>query len=455
MYRVEHSNNLYKNFCERLNNYVVVLKNNRERKLLKKQNNSILMELKNDFNVENILKHKDFLINLYPELEENIKILEFFRVNNAIDIEQVKNILESLGYSLMFENMKSVDEDLDEIDKKIKSCENILSNSGYDNEFLLEIIEELGFNENEIISILSCFVYNTCKGEVKVKETLEDQKEVLVEDKVDVTDLIEQYKDLEKRIKFIIDKYYILVSGKDKKYLSYTRQVCNYVRECRLNSKEPDIDDNFDYAEESLVLLVINIINYRKEMLSYLDLVQNNTTSKDNKENIEILLSLLEEELNSSDKVIEEYEKEKQEEVLELSNVFVLIDNFGEPVYDVSGFSKEDSKKISILTEKLNKGIYDYNKGVLHSKLQTDYKDNPIFINKISDMACAYIRVDIDKVLIINFDKSENIYDSTDQILSKYSNLIAETILNIKNNNAKTIVLQELVKTKYLQRGLK
>lgn len=448
MYDNENTNKSFLEFSGLVSKYLDELNrkyNNIENNIIEVK---VIVEIINSFNVEMILKNKDKLINISSSLEEDINILQFFYDNNAMDTDQVRYTLKSIMNNEIFNRQYDLDKlekEKDNLENEINKCNKILVDKEYDSELLIYLFDKFKIDEQEQINILSKIIYDSCKGN---KRTYENKN-------VDISKLLERYNRLSEIIKNVVEKYYFLIKGKDEKYINYAKEMCEYIKKSKLDNSQIDIDSNFNYYEESLAVTIISLLEYKKEVDDIVKLVTNNATTQEYSDNIELLLDIIEETIEESKEIIKEYELDnKEKNNSNASNVSILINNEEKVLFDESSFMKEDYKKIVSLIDKLNKGMHDYERGISHTKLQTKYKDYSIFINRTSDMCCAYIRINNEQVLILNFAKLDNIFDSTEQILTKNRDLIKNTVNNITLNDKKTIILQEIIKSSYLQRGV-
>ena len=452
MYDYNNINNSLNNFIKKIEEYLeeLTIKQKETKELLTR--NRIINEISSSFSVDTIIKYKTKIISLSPNLKDELDILTFLYENNAIETEQAKTIIEVIKRQNIFKENINVEElsiKLSNIEKDIELCNKVLIDKEYDNDLLITIFNKLNIEEKDQLNILSRIILTKFDRIEEVKE----EKEIEVkEDNLDTSKLIEKFNKLNEEIKNIVEKYYMLIKGKDEKYLSYAKEMCSIIRESKLNNEENDLENNFNYPEENLTLFIIGLLGYKNEVTNILN--NNDKIDKDTYEEIELLLEIIEEELDKKEELINDYELTKQEENLISSNVYMLIDENNNVFFDESDFQKDDYKKIVSLIDKLDKGIHDYERGIQHTRIQTDYKDYAVFINKSSDLCCSYIRINSDIALIINYDRLNNIYDSTDQILFRNKELIKDTIDKILSLDKNTLSNQNKVKEYYIEKGV-
>ena len=452
MYDYNNINNSLNNFIKKIEEYLeeLTIKQKETKELLTR--NRIINEISSSFSVDTIIKYKTKIISLSPNLKDELDILTFLYENNAIETEQAKTIIEVIKRQNIFKENINVEElsiKLSNIEKDIELCNKVLIDKEYDNDLLITIFNKLNIEEKDQLNILSRIILTKFDRIEEVKK----EKEIEVkEDNLDTSKLIEKFNKLNEEIKNIVEKYYMLIKGKDEKYLSYAKEMCTIIRESKLNNEENDLENNFNYPEENLTLFIIGLLGYKNEVTNILN--NNDKIDKDTYEEIELLLEIIEEELDKKEELINDYELTKQEENLISSNVYMLIDENNNVFFDESDFQKDDYKKIVSLIDKLDKGIHDYERGIQHTRIQTNYKDYAVFINRTSDLCCSYIRINSDIALIINYDRLNNIYDSTDQILFRNKELIKDTIDKILLLDKNTLSNQNKVKEYYIEKGV-
>ena len=452
MYDYNNINNSLNNFIKKIEEYLeeLTIKQKETKELLTR--NRIINEISSSFSVDTIIKYKTKIISLSPNLKDELDILTFLYENNAIETEQAKTIIEVIKRQNIFKENINVEElsiKLSNIEKDIELCNKVLIDKEYDNDLLITIFNKLNIEEKDQLNILSRIILTKFDRIEEVKE----EKEIEVkEDNLDTSKLIEKFNKLNEEIKNIVEKYYMLIKGKDEKYLSYAKEMCSIIRESKLNNEENDLENNFNYPEENLTLFIIGLLGYKNEVTNILN--NNDKIDKDTYEEIELLLEIIEEELDKKEELINDYELTKQEENLISSNVYMLIDENNNVFFDESDFQKDDYKKIVSLIDKLDKGIHDYERGIQHTRIQTNYKDYAVFINRTSDLCCSYIRINSDIALIINYDRLNNIYDSTDQILFRNKELIKDTIDKILLLDKNALSNQNKVKEYYIEKGV-
>ena len=452
MYDYNNINNSLNNFIKKIEEYLeeLTIKQKETKELLTR--NRIINEISSSFSIDTIIKYKNKIISLSPNLKDELDILTFLYENNAIETEQAKTIIEVIKRQNIFKENINVEElsiKLSNIEKDIELCNKVLIDKEYDNDLLITIFNKLNIEEKDQLNILSRIILTKFDRIEEVKE----EKEIEVkEDNLDTSKLIEKFNKLNEEIKNIVEKYYMLIKGKDEKYLSYAKEMCSIIRESKLNNEENDLENNFNYPEENLTLFIIGLLGYKNEVTNILN--NNDKIDKDTYEEIELLLEIIEEELDKKEELINDYELTKQEENLISSNVYMLIDENNNVFFDESDFQKDDYKKIVSLIDKLDKGIHDYERGIQHTRIQTNYKDYAVFINRTSDLCCSYIRINSDIALIINYDRLNNIYDSTDQILFRNKELIKDTIDKILLLDKNTLSNQNKVKEYYIEKGV-
>lgn len=441
MYNTEDAKTLTIN----LKSYIEKELENKEKQLKKIKKSLFLAnfieEINNNyFSVEFIVNNKEKIIKLIPELENEVNIIDFFYKNNATNIEQFEISLTTFRKHKIFDkifDIEKLQQEESELSKTISMYTNFIKGIFIPEEYI-EVVESTSLKEAEKLLIYSQLAFESLKKE-----------EVLIEESTPIkNDNIEsitydqcknEYLLIKEKIQTFINKYYDLIMSKDKNYINYIKSYINIAKQ----------EDNFtyDYKEEKLLIKIFEIIEQKEEIENT---IKNIDLSQEELETLYLNIEIIKEDLDAIEKLSNEYEAEKEEEKLnESSNkVYFLSDENGNLFFDINSIEKEIRDKIPILIEKLNKGIYDYNKGIKHSKLQTSYKENTVFINKLTDIGCAFIRINEEKVLVLNIDYMTDIYNSTIAILNTKSNLINTIKTNISNSNNIELVKQTVIMTK-------
>ena len=371
-----------------------------------------------DLNAKKILDNKSTILKIYPELEMNINILEFFSQNNALQTEQaieqlvkIKDFFEKTNNNR--EDLFLLNNQLDILNTKLSKLNNVLK-YGITSKNSESLIDSSNLTDKEKLDIYTKLALDSIsKNNVKETTTIKKSYE----------ELIDKYNKQKQKVNAILKNYYYLIEKKDPNYLKYAKELMEY-------NKANNVDkSDYNYTEEELIIELLELIDTR-------DIIEEIIKNNGDIEDLDINTEILEESIKKIDTLSNNYEMEKEEkDSPSPSNIFILLDN-SLPVFDIDNLEKTNKLKVKSLLEKLEKGIHDYTKGLKHTKLQTgNYKDYPVFINKSSDIACAYIRIDSSRVLLLNIDNNLDIFDSTNQILNKYSTNIKLQIEKILNND--------------------
>ena len=403
---------------------------------------SLVMSSINGISIEQLLDNKDILLKFFPEIESSLSILEFLSSNGALKTDQSDEQLEKI-IDIFNRNKSHIQDKLLYLENKKIALENsinksnVVKESGIVIEDYEAIIDKSPLSIQDKLNIYSKFALDSIPKtkervvETKVEpikeETKEEPKlEPIKEEIENFDELVSSYNQLKEIINKIVTKYYSLIEGKNNSYLNYAKELVKYYKENDFPEKE------FDYTKEELTIELLELIDTKTIIES---IINTNSGTEDLSINIEICKEIIE-KINT---IAKKYEDEQKEEIKpDSSNVFMLLGDNGTPIFNVNRF---DNNRVISLISKLEKGMHDYERGLKHTKLQTNnYSDYTVFINKSKELSCAYIRIDSSKVLIINVDNPLDIFDSTNQVLNRHANDIIRIVNRIVNNDEEFIM---------------
>ena len=379
--------------------------------------NFVLMLARN-FSIEFIIANKGKIIELDSKLTNNINILDFFYKKNMTNIEQVQVALNEIKQSKIFTlnyNLQQSNSQKNSLEEKLKIYNAALNSETTDLEKYVQVVEESNLSENEKLTLYVALAHDTVPHKLERKETNDNSQ------------LESEYSTLKDVAQSYINKYYELTSSKDPKYIFYAKSIAS--------TKLSDDEFEDSYIEERLIVSIFELISAKKDANSIDDLA--------------FSIEILKDKIEQVEKLSRKYEKEKElESQNENSSEIYYLNSEGNLLFNMDSFNSEQKEKIAYLTEKILNGNFDYQKGKKHTKMMTKYKEESVFINKSSNMGCAFIRIDADKVLILNFDSVKSIFDSTKRMLNSNADLIKSCKTKILNNDTQELTNQELIKEK-------
>lgn len=449
----EENKTVLEEFNNLLDNYISNLES--EIKQLDKTNKikNILIQLKSNRKLDFLLENKDQIIEISPNLANHINAISYLIENNAGNIEQVGILLDTVLNDKNIskhikENNKTKQE---ELDHELIECKNI-KNKDYDFDFLNHLFKKMELSDDQIITILSQIAYYTSTLSMKKETAIEKnidpitpiEEEVIdlpIENnkEINIEDITREYENTIRIANEIIDRFYPLIKEKSKRQIEYSKALLACMEE-----ENENIND-FDYSEQKLIVLVLDLIKNKKDLESELRKVENiNNIDKDTKDYLNLFLSELDKLVREIKQVSFQLDKENREmENDKACELYYLLDNNETPTFDINSFDKDNKKKAYSLIAKLEKGIFDYERSKAHSLVQSKNKiDLDVFVNKFSGMCCSYVRFSEDQILILTFDDKDNIFSRSENIALNYSTYINDYIKKLKEKDPKVLNAQ-------------
>lgn len=422
----------------RFNEYLAIYQEQLRTELSKVTTNleaiKIVQTLKMNPNAQLLLEKKKLILSLNPKLEEQYKILDFFARNNALSIEQVdivtKQILQDEVIEKQIDNNSKFSITKRQLEEHLYAFENrdILTTA--------TLVGESTLSEQDKLAVLAQLAMKSCaqtkKQETEVLE--QEQPEIVQETSInsdeadeiqemgDISALKERYYSVYKsKVEQFIKKYYHLIDNKTDQEIAYAKNLYDAI----CDSKEDIGLDDLQYFDVNMTVHLLSLIDTKKEMEKILN--TDSPVDKADEEVATLFLEDLESSYTEACKLVEkQVEEEQAEDDMVPSKLYFLLDEAGNPPYKVSNFNADEKKKFLTLIDKLNRNIYDYEKGIKHTKVQSKKKmDYDIYVNKISNMSVSYLRLPEHQVLVLTFGTAEDIFDESLSIASRRSADIA------------------------------
>lgn len=392
---------------------------------------SKLLELRETRDVQALLNAKPFFLSINPALESKFKTIEFFVSNDAKNAEQV---ITSLDYILEscrthIENNQNDNYLKMQYLEAIEKCDRILKDDFSDLDFVQKILSVSTLTDDEKLNVLAKLAFDSCSLTKEKEESntpiINDEFDEVVYLKIcELRDKV--YLELKQKANDVINRNYAeYIQCKSDEDLNYARAIVSSIDKKELSIEEVS---NFNYVREKLTILLFTLINEKEEIDRLLEIFSSKVKEDD--------VELLEEALKDFEKMISsiieaENDLSKENQVIadskNSSNIYFLLDKGGKLLFDVDEFHNDDKKRISVLLDKTQKGILDYDKGFKHTIVQSPHKmNNLIEVNKYSNFACIYIRFAKDKILILSVGEVKDIYDEGIYIDSHYEDRIEE-----------------------------
>lgn len=328
----------------------------------------------------------------------------------------------------VFEIKAKAQAEVDKLNEEKESIEKRLKEKNYDPDFLAEYIESSELSDEEKLEVIKYLAKQSCE-EIELKK--EEKTTLTEEDKDKYQKLIDEihqilYKDYDKYVgknqsQILQKKSFVEIIIKFKEYDGYKEEI-------------EKIKSNPDYIGVILELL----LKYKIELQ---DILKQNEYDELDIEELEVLYNLLIEYINIFKSYDEIKEEEKKEEKSEPYQVVYLTDDNNNCVVDLSNLEPSSIKPVTdIINNKLKNGLFDGNS----SKLQNRNSDLFVWLKKSGNsttgaIACAYIKLPSDIVLVIAIEKLSNdaIYEVAKKIVKDYEERIKSLIEEAKSNPEK------------------
>lgn len=393
-----------------------------------------------------ILKNRDVLVRIDNSLDSKLKIIDFFVKNNATSAEQFMNVVNEVINSPVINEFERTIADLSQLQNQIKlnleQCSLILNNDRYDEEYYIKLLEMSDLSEEDKLNILSDQAFNAVMIQSH-DNVIDESKEVNNKsdseksdvDSVSSLKIEKRYTKIIADVNDMIGKYYYLIEKQNSNQLKYKKQYMSAIRE----QSTPIDYDNLSSIQDRLILIILEMIENKQLIEQEMKKIVNHEVSREDEELINLFLDTLEDNLKVSAETSRQFELDKQEENnVGASKVLFLLDDKNQPYINIKDVNFEINKRIKSLIENLEKGLHDYERGIKHSKIMTDNKDDNIYVNRSSTVACSYMRLTKDIVLLIAIDNFTSIYELSKticsrqrQMVEKYRNLSETELIDL------------------------
>lgn len=388
------------------------------------------IKTKKDYNL--ILKNQDMLIKRDNSLDSKFKIIGFLVKNNATNAEQFKIVMDEIINSIIIDVFDNNSSQLlilqEQIKHNLEQCDLIINEAGYDYDYYAKLLEVSGLSEKEKLDILSEHAFRTIAIESQITSNVESQlsNNQVVDDtekKINISSykVEERYEKVITLVNDMIAKYYYLIEKQNSNQLKYKRQYISAIRD-----KNGQIDYSvLSSVEERLSLIMLEMIENKQLIEQEIKEIIDHVITKEDEEVINLFIDTLEHNLQLFQETAKQFELDNREKNnAEPSKILFLLDEQGNPYIEAKEGDAETNKRIKVLIEKLENGSHDYERGIKHSKILTDNKSDKIYVNRSSNMACSYMRLTSDIVLVLAVNELKTIYDLSSTICSKNREVI-------------------------------
>lgn len=433
MYDVESGKLLYEGFIRKLKTSVKGLKEEIATSSKNKPLFEALAKYSQTGDVSLLYPYKESSL-LSSEVRDAIRKLEFLQRHNITSAPQY---VDAKGKIDGCEETKTAPKRIQQINVRVENAQrkieiNEKAISGEADSVQLGVaIKSIGLSPADQIEVLKFLIHEECQKESTKKsqiadKQMEDRSTAVAELKDEINATIEELS------KFISDNYHY-IDGQSREQLRLKSMVAFAMQD---DKGEVDVTQIKD-AKEYLQVLLISLFD---EKANLTDTVNEELANSSSDEELALIRGInddVKKKLGLGYELVtavEETNKEKEE--AEPSNIVILNDAEGKPVVDIESFEGNVWKSVDYIVKKLEKGQYDYAKGLKHSRLLTDdsrIKDT-IYVNRKDGIACSYIRLTDDMVLVLACDSVRNIYDKSKRTYIENKDTI-EDMVNLARND--------------------
>ncbi len=435
---------------------------------------------------QNVLKAREGLLLLDPNLDNSIRVIDFFLAHDAMDAEQVQMALDSITKNDYFKKrvvLESKGEDqVHRVEAELEKVGAVLRREQYDFDYFLTLLDQSGLEEEDQLAVLTKEAWDSCvKANHKKKTSPESSKTKTVEPVVQAVEpkkvevepitvmesqevpapvivevpheevvpteepkqdlfapLRERYTALSKEINDYLSQYSYLYQGKSEKEIELAKNLAACEKEMKMTDDTGEIDtSSFSYVEERLMVQLLELSMYKEELQT---VFANETQNQDVYEEASLYLDETEGLLHEVKDSVDEYNASKQEEAHPTaSKIFFLLDK-NSPCFDLTHFNASEKKRIQLLMDRLERGIEDPEMSNRHTKVQKKLKtDYDMYVVRSSNMACCYTKAGNDSLVILTFAPAGEIFDQAIYISKRYDREINSLVTKIKEKDATTL----------------
>ena len=442
MYNIESSNVAVNNFNEYLKFYLFKLQSSLDTVVMELESESDLSKIKEVMTAREMLKYKDTIIRFDESLLIQFKVIEYYLNAGAYEAPQVYDAINKIKKSDILNNTTRFQNNnikkaelLDEIAK----VKNIIDGVEVDFDYYVSLLTSSDLHEQDKLSLLALKAFESTK--MTKKEEISPSIESIIssveskKEKIDFSDLETRFKELTDEANKLKNKYYYLFEGKTTSQLSYHFEAVkaygdNFVE----NAKK------FSYKEGAMIGCLYYIAKTVEDIKSI-----NTNGNMSDREIYELYLQEMEDVIRVSYEIGSYLDEVTEEKEKSSSNILYFTDTHGRTLFNISDFDSDDRKSIETLLNKLENGQYDYLKGGIKST-QVNGSITPIFINKSGRMACSYIRLDDDIVMLLTCDTLKEIYNKTLSIEKKnieYIKKLKEDFRKLSEEEKEAMIRQQ------------
>ncbi len=403
-------------------------------------NGQSIIDFKKRPTVDNLLQMRPILSTIDDEIADQIKVINYFVENGVSDIEQVSIAIDKILSS------KALDNYLDDLpnqenlrERQVDELERVkplIEGDDYDFVYMNDLLSQSKLSDEEQIAVLLNETLKRCPKRVDQAEISVDVASLIGEEegkRDDVRTLYANYREISDKLNETISKNYRYVEGKNEEQIKAAKAIVDAIKEARRDNVDFNLDD-YNYLDMRMLVYVVELIEMRDALEKEFE------RDKPNYDDVSLYMMELGDVMGEIDETMVELEKDEREENGSPSKVVFFLDDDGNPLFDTSAFKTDDNKRVKMLLDKLENGFYDYDNKTSHAKVRMAKKtDYHVYCKKSGQMACTYIRVNDDTILLLDIDSATKIYDNAKHIVDKYDDSIKKRLGDIRNNDERVL----------------
>ena len=437
-----YSNEKVKPSCDKftayLKKHIKELKTQLEDYEKKANYSEVISELRNNPNLDMVLKERIFLISLNPSFDSQFKLIDFFVMRNASNAPQVAETIRAILESdevKNFDTKVSSSFNVSAIREELEQYTSLLNGVNLDIDFLVSVLDKSTLSEEEKLNVLSKNAFDRIPVK-KLDESLKEEKDKTIEDEmvkkvnestleeiVDITKLNDRFMISMPVIEDIKQRYRYLIKNKTEKQLNYAAAMLKL-----FDLGELSLEETMNYSDEIVMSLYLQIIKYCDEINGLIEKASDGKLPIGDYQYLELCITEEENYIMLFDSLVKGKEVEKKQEESktdEDKKLLFLTDGRGKCLLDFTGFK---SSEVETLFDKCRRGLN-----------RKEYRLGPganfiVSMNNVSKTACSYVSLSDQFNLVIDVSHIAQAHDRAIGIATKNQTVINDYIELVSKN---------------------
>ena len=437
-----YSNEKVKPSCDKftayLKKHIKELKTQLEDYEKKANYSEVISELRNNPNLDMVLKERIFLISLNPSFDSQFKLIDFFVMRNASNAPQVAETIRAILESdevKNFDSKVSSSFNVSAIKEELEQYTSLLNGVNLDIDFLVSVLDKSTLSEEEKLNVLSKNAFDRIPVK-KMDESLKEEKDKAIEDEmvkkvnestleemVDITKLNDRFMISMPVIEDIKQRYRYLIKNKTEKQLNYGNSMLKL-----FDLGELSLEETINYSNEIVMSLYLQIISYFDEINGLIEKASDGKLPIGDYQYLELCITEEENYIMQFCSLVKGKEVEKKQEESktdEDKKLLFLADGRGKCLIDFTGFK---STEVETLFDKCRRGLK-----------RKEYRLGPganfiVSMNNVSKTDCSYVSLSDQFNLVIDVSHIAQAHDRAIGIATKNQAVINDYIEFVSKN---------------------